>query len=265
MRVGAKSRVVLAVVLLPLLVAAVRLGLAGGWHPTLDNALIELRVRDVGSHPVLLGPFSREGWNHPGPALFYLLALPYRMAGGHPIGLLLGALAVNAAAIAGMAVIARRRGGQVPLLAMLLLLSLLVRTLGVDFLADPWNPNITVLPFGLFLFLCWDMTCGGAWSLPLAVGVGSFLVQSHLGYAPVTAVLGLFGTAWLIKDVARTRANRPTLRRQRRTFARATVGSCRLHRGVDAPGHGATHPPAGQPRQAHGLRQPSARSPLAGR
>jgi hypothetical protein len=110
-------------------------------------------------------------------------------------------------------------------LAMLLLLSLLVRTLGVGFLADPWNPNITVLPFGLFLFLCWDMTCGGAWSLPLAAGVGSFLVQSHLGYAPVTAVLGLFGMAWLIKDVARTRASKSTLRQHRRTFARAAVAA----------------------------------------
>ncbi|MGZ8735026.1 MAG: hypothetical protein ACXW1M_07545, partial [Acidimicrobiia bacterium] len=46
-----------------------------------DDALIELQTRDVGTRAVFLGPYSRFGWYHPGPALFYVLAVPYRLLG----------------------------------------------------------------------------------------------------------------------------------------------------------------------------------------
>src|SRR5690606_16795832 len=68
-----------ALVVLPVVVAIVAAltsdhQLAGDW------ALLELRVRDVGtSDTPLVGPFSRYGWNHPGPLLFWLLAIPYRL------------------------------------------------------------------------------------------------------------------------------------------------------------------------------------------
>ena len=57
----------------------------------------------MGRHPVLIGLYSRDGWSHPGPLLYYTLALPYRLTGGNPAGLLVGALAVNGAAVGGMA------------------------------------------------------------------------------------------------------------------------------------------------------------------
>ncbi|MFP5487294.1 MAG: hypothetical protein ACLGHQ_03180 [Acidimicrobiia bacterium] len=48
-----------------------------------DIALIELRIRDVlSAHPPLTGAYSRYGWDHPGPAFFWLAALPYRLLGG---------------------------------------------------------------------------------------------------------------------------------------------------------------------------------------
>lgn len=65
---------VIAVVLLPLAVFAVRV-LANGWpNAGGDRALIELRTRDVGVHTPLLGSYSRYGFNHPGPLWFYVLA-----------------------------------------------------------------------------------------------------------------------------------------------------------------------------------------------
>ena len=96
-------------VLLPLVVSAVHV-MGGRFNGVGDYAGIELRTRYVG-HPVLLGLWSRSDSVLPGPALFYALALPYRLAGSHSNGLQLGALLINGGAVLGMAVVARRRGG----------------------------------------------------------------------------------------------------------------------------------------------------------
>ena len=82
-----------------------------GYTASSDNAANELTVRDVGSHLVLLGPFSRHGWSHPGPAFAYLMAVPYRLFGSDSAAMLVGALLINGVAIATMVVLARRWGG----------------------------------------------------------------------------------------------------------------------------------------------------------
>src|SRR4051794_3327532 len=65
------------VVALPFIVLAVRAA-RSHWLTFSDWGPMELRVRDVGtSHLPLVGPYSRYGWSHPGPIVFYLLALPY--------------------------------------------------------------------------------------------------------------------------------------------------------------------------------------------
>jgi hypothetical protein len=190
----------IAVTLLPFAVGIVALLVAvgGDYHPVHDLAQIELRIRDVGHHEVLLGPYSRDGWYHPGPAMFYLLALPYRLTGGASVGMDVGALLINGAAVAGMALVARRRGGTPLLLITLLACGLLVRSLGADFLRDPWNPSLPVLSFGLVLFLCWAMTCGEVWALPIGVAVASFVVQTHIGYLALATPLLVWGAGWLV-------------------------------------------------------------------
>jgi hypothetical protein len=190
----------LALVLLPLAVSALALVLDAGtsYIAGSDQGLIELQTSDVGRHPVLVGPYARDGWNHPGPALFYALAVPYRLAGSHSIGLGLGALLINGLAISGMAVVVRRRGGLPLMLLTLAGCAVLMRSLGSAFLRDPWNPYITVLPFGLLVLVTWGMTCGEAWALPVGVGVASFCVQTHVGYAPIAIPLLVWGATWLV-------------------------------------------------------------------
>ena len=195
--------------LLPLAVSAMTLvvGVGSDWRPSADHALIELRATDVGRHPVLIGLYSREGWNHPGPALFYVLAVPYRLTGGASIGLALGALAVNGAALAGMVLVARRLGGTPLALVTLVALGLLASGLGPDFLRDPWTPFVTVLPFALLIFLVWAMACGVAWALPVAAGVATFCVQTHIAYGPFVVPLVIAGAVWLVVG-ARSRPDR---------------------------------------------------------
>ena len=191
---------IIGLTLLPFVVSAIRLaaGAGSGYHPYADQGTIESLVRDVGHHWLLLGPFSRFGWFHPGPALYYLLAVPYRLTGSSSGSLAFAALCINGGAVLGITLIARRRGGLPLLLITSVFVLLLVRTLGAQFQRDPWNPYVTLLPFLLLLFVAWSIACADRWALPVGAGVGSFLVQTHVGYALVVTVVVIAGVVGLV-------------------------------------------------------------------
>ncbi|MCX7620529.1 MAG: hypothetical protein N2037_06755 [Acidimicrobiales bacterium] len=178
-----------ALLMVPFLVALVGLR-DREWFPTSDDAVIELRTRDVPSEMPTSGVYSRYGFRHPGPALFVTLAGPYRLLG--PNGLIVGALLVNGSATAAMSWVLYRRGGLPLLLWGGLVLAVLVRALSSQ-LIDPWNPWISLLPFGLAVLLAWSVLCDDWWCLPALAVVGSWVVQVHVGYSLV--VLVLFGLA----------------------------------------------------------------------
>jgi hypothetical protein len=211
------------ITLLPLIASAVHV-LSGSEVANLgDAAGIELRTRDVGHHSVLLGLWSRSNWNHPGPALFYLLALPYRLTGSRPSGLQLGALGINGAAVLGMAVVGRRRGGLVLSLLILFGCGVLLHALGPQFLSDSWNPSTPVLAFGALVLLCWSMICGDVWALPIGAAVTTFCVQTHVGYVPLALPLFLGAAGWLAVRVGRSVRRQLLDPRQRRIVARACI------------------------------------------
>jgi hypothetical protein len=193
-------RVALALALAPLVVSAVALVVAvgGEYKPAGDIAIVEMTTRAVGNHWPLVGNHSRDGWHHPGPALLYVLALPYRLLGGATIALPLGALAINGASVAGMAIVARRRGGIPLMLITLLACALVLRSFGPEQVRVPWQAWITMLPYALLVFLTWAMACGERWALPVAVLVGSFVAQTHVGYVALALPLVAFGAAWLL-------------------------------------------------------------------
>lgn len=187
----------------PFVVLAVR-ALLDRYLATSDLALIELRTRDVGSaHTPLVGVYSRYGWNHPGPLLFYVLALPYRALGATAGALLVGGTLINAAALLGCAWVFWRRGRVVGLGIGLVCTLILVRSLGGDVLWFPWNPFIIVLPIFLLALLAWSVACGDHWCLPFAVFVGSFAVQSHVGAAAPAVALLAVALAALVYDAVR--------------------------------------------------------------
>lgn len=199
-------RIALSLTLAPFVVGAVALLLAvgGDYHPWSDHALTELQTRSVGRDEVLVGLYSRDQWNHPGPALFYVLAPFYWVTGGMSVGIGIGALAINGAAVAGMGVVARRRGGTPLMLITLLGCGLLMRTLGAEFLQDPWNCFVTTLPFGLLIFLSWSMWQGDRWALPVAAGVTTFLAQTHVGFVALATPLLGWGALGLLSRLVVT-------------------------------------------------------------
>ena len=80
---------------------------------------------------------------------------------------------------------------------------------------DPWNCFVTVLPYGLLIFLTWAMACREIWALPVAVVVTTFLAQTHVGFAVLALPLLALGAAALAVGVVRggeARARRRLLR-----------------------------------------------------
>ena len=65
-----------------------------------DGAILEIYTLEALKGRLLVGPYSRFGWHHPGPLYFYLQAPWYRLSGFHTAGLQAGALAINLSAIA---------------------------------------------------------------------------------------------------------------------------------------------------------------------
>ena len=185
-------------VLVPTLVA-MGSALRNPWAPTNDWALLELQVRQVGTaHTPLLGAWSRFGWRHPGPLPFYLMALPYRLAAPEH-GLLFAAGVVNFLATLGCVAVAVRHP-RLRALTLLAGLAVLERGLGISQLGDPWNPTLPIVPFALFVLLCLELVLGPRrWTLPALVGVASFVVQAHVGFAQPVAAIGAATAAlwWL--------------------------------------------------------------------
>jgi hypothetical protein len=202
--------VAIAVVAGPLVVALGRVVFGPTYVPSGDTALIEMNVRDVGHLP-LLGPYSRFGWNHPGPILYYVLAIPFRLSGSSSTGLLAGSLVLNIIAIAFAALIARRVGGRVAMIATLAVAVLIVHGLGSADLMSPWNPEITVLPTLVVLVTAWAVASGYLGALPALAISASFVVQTHVGYGPVVVALVLLALAFVVVDQVRTRDDRRRL------------------------------------------------------
>jgi hypothetical protein len=196
--------IALALTLAPFVVAAIALlvTVGGDYYPVSDHALTELQVRSVGRDEVLVGLYSRGDWNHPGPAAFYLMAPFYWVTGGMSASMNVAALAINGAAVAGMAIVARRRGGLPLMLLTLIACGLLMRMLGADFLQDPWNCFVTTLPFGLLIYLSWAMWGREVWALPAAAAVATAMAQAHVGFALLGPPLLAWGAVGLVVATA---------------------------------------------------------------
>ena len=195
--------VIVAAAALVLLVPLVEVvsALRHPWIPASDWALIELHVRDVGGrHTPLVGAYSRFGWRHPGPWAFYLMAPFYRLAPADR-GLAFGAAMVNLAMVAAYVAVVVRFGRTQALVA-LLGLAVLLRGLGAGFVADPWNPNMAILPLALLMVLGIEIVAGNrTWAGPAAVAAGALAVQSHLGLLPPVAMVSVVTVvlAWRLR------------------------------------------------------------------
>ncbi|MEI2715437.1 MAG: hypothetical protein V9E98_00290 [Candidatus Nanopelagicales bacterium] len=70
-----------------------------GWLSSSDLAFFEIELMRMPGEWPLVGAYSRYGWSHPGPLLYYLLWGPWRLFGGASVGLLFGMLLLHLSAL----------------------------------------------------------------------------------------------------------------------------------------------------------------------
>ncbi len=183
----------------PLVVAAF-VSYGRSWTPIGDLELVDLKLRHLLSHPPLVGPYSRFGWSHPGPAMYWILWLPWRIVGGGPRGLLFSTLLWHAGASTVSLWLARRCGG---IRLMIVSAVVLVATTVVnqpDALVQPWNPylNFTLVP-GLMCAVVLAARIDRVGWVWFAV-IGSVMAQNHLGLLPpVLTLVGVVAACTLVR------------------------------------------------------------------
>lgn len=190
------------IVLVPPVVALVKLVSSKTWYPTGDMAQAELHLRGFWSHPPLVGAAGRiesdagvQG-SHPGPSLWIALYPVYALFGRSSAALMTSAVVVHAVFIGAALWLARRFGGLSLMLPLTLGYAAVVRASGPAFFTEPWNPWFAVFPFVIFLLAIWASVDRSPRWFVLAVLAGSHCVQSHVGYLVIVA--GLSATTVLV-------------------------------------------------------------------
>jgi hypothetical protein len=199
--------------------------------PAGDSALIELQVRAVGTRATpLVGAWSRFGWQHPGPILFYLLAVPYRLFGTAPFGMQLGAALINGVAIATAVLLVARRG-RMEMWLMTAALAVLQLGLGGNLLRDEWNASVVVLPFALLLVAAAEARDDSRIALAVVPLAATFVAQTHVAYV----ALSLPAVALWIYAVYARRSDRSA--RRAAGWATGIAALCWLPVAIDAVAH----------------------------
>lgn len=188
------------IVALPVVVAVWILVTGERWFPAGDMAQAELHMRGFFHRPPLVGAAGRivsdSGFqgSHPGPSLWFAMLPVYLLGGRSSSALMAAAASVHVLSIAGILFLAQRRFGRAFTVATAFVLLAILRSAGADFMIEPWNPWLALLPFAVFVLLINEVVdpvrVGSARSssddrnhLVAAVIVGSHCLQSHAGYA----------------------------------------------------------------------------------
>jgi hypothetical protein len=159
--------------------------------PPTDIADAELYT-DLASHGrLLLGPYSRLGWHHPGPVYFYLQAPLYAASGRAGASLYGGAVAINLLAYALLLwTIVREQRPVLAIAAGLACLAFIVRF--PRLIASPWTVHVTILPAMACLALAAAVASGRTRLLAATAFTASFVVQTDLALVPpMLAVVAL--------------------------------------------------------------------------
>jgi hypothetical protein len=187
---------VVVVAALPIVVALCTLR-GDRWFPAGDWAAQVVRVSQVGGRDTpLVGFDSVKGFAHPGPLLFWMSAPLYRLSGSDPRSLAWMAAIINITVVAGLGVVAWRRGRWPLLLGTMTLAALVIRSLDPMRLVDPWIVFMPLLAFLLTVVLVLHTALGRPQALVAAVAVGSFTAQTHLTYASVNGMLAVWLAVW---------------------------------------------------------------------
>ncbi len=168
-----------------------------------DFAANSLLIQDAKSLHLLVGNYSRVGFNHPGPAILDTLAFGewffydlLHLASSPFSGQLIAVACYSAFWSLCLFRLMRRMTGSPRMAAVGLVIFLLVTAISDPaFLTGAWFPNLYYFPFAVTLLAAARLARGTADSVQsLALGAG-FLINGHVSFAAVLVLLfvGLIG------------------------------------------------------------------------
>jgi hypothetical protein len=176
--------------------AATLIALAQTGHdlfPWGDHAIVEGETMRAWFGEQLLGTYSRYGWHHPGPALFYWMAPWHELFGRSPAALNAAVAFLNGAAVIAVVLVVRRWAGRTAALWAATLAGLYIAQQGPAFVRDFWIPHSVVFPFAALIALTAGASAGAIELVPLVALVASFLAETDLSVAPASAAVLVAG------------------------------------------------------------------------
>lgn len=177
--------------------------------PTSDTAVIESFTLLASQGELLLGPYSRFQWHHPGPLASYWMAPFYVLSGEKTSGLYAGALVLNLACLFALTRILARRASPMLMTAITGSVVIYLWRAG-EMLASPWNPHMPVVALLTLAVATADVLAGSIVTLPLVAALASLAGQTHVGLLPVALMLGALAVAGAVlnrSSVADSRGN----------------------------------------------------------
>ena len=154
--------------------------------PIGDGALIESYTLLAAQGKLVVGPYSRYGWHHPGPLYFWIAAPFYALANYKSAGLYVAVQCINASAMIVTAWVAARFASP-QLIAALFAGTVVYFWRTRDILASFWNPHVSIVPTVALTVVCAAIAAGEVTLIPLAVALASFIAQTHIGLLPYAA------------------------------------------------------------------------------
>lgn len=149
-----------------------------------DAALLELNTRHVFSRGVLLGPYSRFGFSHPGPLYFQLRYPVYELMGRRNSSLLVATVIIQLLSIFFAFHIARKTAGDLSAVLFSASAALFLLTTDKTVWLSEWNPYIVILPFMLYTVSMVAASVGKLKYLSAAAVSGSLAAQTHIAVIP---------------------------------------------------------------------------------
>src|SRR5262245_7553232 len=154
-----------------------------------DNAVIESYTWMASHGDLLLGPYSRFQWHHPGPISFFWMAPFYALSGARPAGLSAGALTLNLAVLAILTSTLIRRADTILSAAIMAVIALYCLRIAPVF-TSPWNPHLIVLGMMALIVAAADVLAGSYSRLPVLALLASLVGQTHVALMPSALAIG---------------------------------------------------------------------------
>jgi hypothetical protein len=166
-----------------------------------DYAANSLLIQDAKSFRLLVGNYSRAGFNHPGPAFLYVLAAGEVAAHDWlgivtPIGgqiIAAGMLSAGWLTAIGMIVWRHSSFGTAAIFVAVIVWRSTFTEPHV--FGGLWFPYLYYLPFAAFTVALASAIAGRAHALSVLAVSAGFLVNGHVSFIPITAMMGAAGLA----------------------------------------------------------------------